>query len=76
LSKPEALVSDAIGDECHGNLPPKVADLVDRQRKSLADLAESLLAAGHSEDEVVAILNRAADGFASKLQTELAGMKS
>lgn len=76
MSKPETLVDHAVGDRGCDELPDRVLAVVERHRRSLVELANSLLEAGRSEAEVVAILQKASEGFSSKLEAKTEGLQS
>ncbi|MXO50986.1 hypothetical protein GRI42_06680 [Erythrobacter gaetbuli] len=64
----EMIVERASANWLHADVPPRIAEVADRQRENLLTLATSLLALGKSESEVVELIERAAESFNSELQ--------
>jgi NCAIR mutase (PurE)-related protein len=69
------LVAQAVGEQTHDNVPARVRDIIDRHRQTLLGLADALLAAGRSEDEVVQVIQRASESFSIKLHLETKGLE-
>jgi len=71
MTKSGQLVDSALADQTPLNLPPQIREVVDRHRENLINLANSLIGAGRSEDEVVHILEQASESFSLALQAKL-----
>jgi len=76
MNKTDELVESALADQPAADLPPQIRRVVDSHRQNLIDLANSLIAAGRSEEEVVRILEQASESFSLALQARLRETKS
>lgn len=70
------LVEQAVGDQRHHNVPPRIREIVDRHYQTLLGLANALIAAGRDEDEVVQIIQKASESFSIKLRSETESLSS
>ncbi len=70
------IVAQAVGEQGHENVPARVREIVDRHRETLLDLANTLLAAGREEEEVVRIILKASESFSMKLNSATEGLRS
>ena len=71
-----SFVDGLLCQQVHSSLPAEVMQIVERHRMTLLGLAQSLIAAGRPDDEVIAILQSAAESFSSRLKSEFEGMQS
>lgn len=76
MNTAQELVSEAIGNRTHDNVPETVRAIIDRHRHNLLDLADALLVAGRDEEEVVEVIKKASESFSIKLRAETGEISS
>jgi hypothetical protein len=70
------LVDGVLWKQAHFCVPLEIQAIVERYQDSLVGLAQALIASGRQEEEVIAILRSASDGFSTKLELEIERMSS
>lgn len=73
---PSELVRQALKQQGLDPIPPRVAEFIDRHRQTLLNLANALILAGHGEDEILGILQKASESFSIELKTNVKGLHS
>lgn len=76
MTSADGLARAVLEEHSPPEIPPQIEEVVERHRQALFGLAESLLAAGRDEEEVVQILHQASQSFSLTLQSNLKGLLS
>ena len=76
MNTAKELVTQAVGELGQDNVPARVVEIVDRHRQSLLDLANALLMAGRTEEEVIEVIQKASESFSIKFKAETEGLSS
>ncbi|MFN4039049.1 MAG: hypothetical protein ACK4IB_06915 [Erythrobacter sp.] len=76
MTNATSLVDGLLFEQSRCEVPAEVTRIVERHRITLLGLAQALIAAGRREDEVITILQSAAESFSTRLKSEIEGMQS